>query len=526
MFSNIRITQFFGGILAAFWIAFLTLAVMAWWGMSSSVESLRTVHGNRMAKAELLAQMAQLTTANRLEVLLAFQHDPKGALHGVHDHATETHLQRFGQRRDELEAQWQRLQAAPQDAQEQRLLADLADKRQAWGGQADAALAAVRAGQFAPPVMAAFLQAGRQQGETLMQAIEALRKYQDQAAEAAASAAEARHRNGLVAFGLLCLVFGAPATVASLLTMTRLRTGFARAGEAAEAIARGDLSQGLAVSGSDEIAALLQRLDQMRERLASVISQVRQSADSIESAATEVAAGNADLSQRTERTASNLQQTASSAQQLGGTVRQNADTAVQANRLAQGASDVAARGGSAVAQVVGTMREIDDSAKKIADIIGTIDGIAFQTNILALNAAVEAARAGEQGRGFAVVAAEVRTLAQRSAGAAREISGLIQTSVSRVGAGSQQADAAGRTMDEVVGAIRQVSDLVGEISAASAEQSQGVATVGEAVAQMDEATQQNAALVEQSAAAAESLRAQARQLVQAVSAFRLQAHAA
>jgi methyl-accepting chemotaxis protein len=252
------------------------------------------------------------------------------------------------------------------------------------------------------------------------------------------------------------------------------------------------------------------------------VNDVRQNADSVATASSQISQGNTDLSSRTEEQASALQQTSASMKQLAATVRQNADNAEQGNGMARDASDVAARAGGVVGQVVETMKGINESSRRIADIIGVIDGIAFQTNILALNAAVEAARAGDQGRGFAVVASEVRSLAQRSADAAREIKGLITASVERVEHGSQLVDQAGTTMEEVVQAIRRVTDLMGGISAASREQSQGVAQIGEAVHQMDQATQQNAALVEESAAAAASLQTQAQQLVGAVAVFRLE----
>ena len=255
-------------------------------------------------------------------------------------------------------------------------------------------------------------------------------------------------------------------------------------------------------------------------RMAGAVAAVRAAAGSVETACAEIASGNNDLSSRTEQQASALQQTSSSMDQLGATVRHNADNANQANQLAVSASAVAQQGGDVVAQVVQTMKGINESSSKIADIISVIDGIAFQTNILALNAAVEAARAGEQGRGFAVVASEVRSLASRSAEASKEIKGLISASVERVEQGSAQVDQAGATMTEVVTAIRRVTDIMGEISAASREQSQGVAQVGEAVTQMDQATQQNAALVEEMAAAASSLNAQASDLVQAVAVFK------
>ncbi len=289
----------------------------------------------------------------------------------------------------------------------------------------------------------------------------------------------------------------------------------------ADRVRDGDLTQAVVDTARDEFSPLLQALQQMQDGLVRVVGEVRLGADSVATASTEITSGNQDLSRRTEQQASSLQETAASMEQLGGTVRQNADNASQANQLALGASRVARDGGEVVAQVVGTMKGIHDSSRRIADIIGVIDGIAFQTNILALNAAVEAARAGEQGRGFAVVASEVRNLAQRSADAAREIKTLISASVEQVEQGNSLVERAGSTMQEVVAAIQRVTDIMGEISAASVEQSSGVQQVGQAVTQMDQATQQNAALVEQSAAAAESLQQQARQLVQAVAVFKL-----
>jgi methyl-accepting chemotaxis protein len=289
----------------------------------------------------------------------------------------------------------------------------------------------------------------------------------------------------------------------------------------AERVAEGDLSSRIEVSRTDETGRLLTALKAMNTSLVGIVSTVRDSSDSIATGSAQIASGNADLSQRTEEQASALEQTAASMEQLGSTVKQNADNARQANQLALSASAVAQKGGEVVGQVVGTMRDINTSSKKIVDIIGVIDGIAFQTNILALNAAVEAARAGEQGRGFAVVATEVRNLAQRSAEAAKEIKSLITASVEQVEQGSALVDQAGVTMEEVVTSIRRVTVIMGEISSASTEQSQGVGQVGEAVSQMDQVTQQNAALVEESAAAADSLKQQAQQLVSAVAVFRI-----
>ena len=305
-------------------------------------------------------------------------------------------------------------------------------------------------------------------------------------------------------------------------TLTRaISGGVSYAASLTRKVAQGDLSSSINPNTQDEIGQLLHALRDMQGSLAQLVTRVRQGSEGVANASSEIAQGNSDLSARTESQASALEQTAASMEQLGSTVRQNADNARQANQLAQSASSVAVQGGEVVAQVVHTMKGINDSARKIHDIISVIDGIAFQTNILALNAAVEAARAGEQGRGFAVVAAEVRSLAGRSAEAAKEIKALITDSVSRVEQGSTLVDQAGSTMNEVVTAIRRVTDIMGEISTASSEQSAGVAQVGEAVTQMDQSTQQNAALVEQMAAAASSLKSQSQDLVQTVALFRL-----
>ena len=304
--------------------------------------------------------------------------------------------------------------------------------------------------------------------------------------------------------------------------ISRSITGpLAEAGAVARRIADGDLTEKLQPTGHDEATALMQSLQDMQGQLATVVAGVRHSADSVALASAEIAQGNNDLSGRTEQQAAALEETAASMEQLSATVQQNADNAAQAKQLALDASGVAGQGGAVVARVVQTMKGINESSDQISDIIGVIDSIAFQTNILALNAAVEAARAGEQGRGFAVVATEVRSLAGRSAEAAREIKSLIHASVDRVQQGTALVGEAGTTMGQIVQAIQRVSDLVGEISAASNEQSSGVSQVGEAITQMDQATQQNAALVEESAAAADSLRSQADQLVQAMAVFRL-----
>jgi methyl-accepting chemotaxis protein len=291
--------------------------------------------------------------------------------------------------------------------------------------------------------------------------------------------------------------------------------------DVARRVADGDLTTTVEVKSTDETGQLMSALQTMNGNLYNIVSQVRQGTDTIATASSEIATGNMDLSARTEQQAGSLEETASAMEELTSTVRQNADNARQANQLAVSASSVAVDGGTVVGKVVDTMSSINDSSKKIVDIIGVIDGIAFQTNILALNAAVEAARAGEQGRGFAVVASEVRSLAQRSAAAAKEIKILIDDSVAKVDTGSKLVEQAGTTMNEVVASVKRVTDIVGEISAASQEQSQGIEEVGRAITNIDETTQQNAALVEESAAAAQSLQDQAAKLMQLVSVFKL-----
>jgi len=323
-----------------------------------------------------------------------------------------------------------------------------------------------------------------------------------------------------MALGAVAAALLVAAVAGTALLESQVATPLAAILAQAQQVASGQAGRNIQFDRVDEIGMLLRAINQAGLNLRALVDDVGERATSVDTNSTEIAQGSMDLSSRTEEQASALEQTAASMEQLSSTVKQNADNARQGNQLAVSASAVAAKGGEVVGQVVQTMKGINDSSKKIADIISVIDGIAFQTNILALNAAVEAARAGEQGRGFAVVAAEVRSLAGRSADAAKEIKGLISASVERVTQGTALVDQAGATMTEVVSSIRRVADIMGEISAASSEQSTGVAQVGEAVAQMDQATQQNAAMVEQSAAAAESLKEQAQQLVQAVAVFK------
>ncbi|MGH8807013.1 MAG: methyl-accepting chemotaxis protein [Noviherbaspirillum sp.] len=352
-------------------------------------------------------------------------------------------------------------------------------------------------------------------------AMDEMIKYQEKLAQATSAETASAYDSARL---LTLTLAGAALLLGALIAwyVTRSITGPLRgAVEVARHVASGDLTTRVVVESQDETGQLLEALRDMNESLVRIVGEVRAGTNTITTASTEIATGNMDLSSRTEDQASSLQMTASSMEELTSTVKHNADNATQANNLAATASEVAVKGGSVVSQVVETMGSINESAKKIVDIIGVIDGIAFQTNILALNAAVEAARAGEQGRGFAVVAAEVRSLAQRSAAAAKEIKTLISDSVEKVEAGTRLVDQAGSTMDEVVSSVRRVTDIISEIAAASHEQTSGIEQVNQAIIQIDNVTQQNAALVEEAAAAASSLQDQARNLSMVVSVFKL-----
>jgi methyl-accepting chemotaxis protein len=363
---------------------------------------------------------------------------------------------------------------------------------------------------------------GGQAGMNTMRAILAQIKttesaLQDQRSKAAV-ALQAQTTYMLVGGGIVAVLLAGMLAVWLAHNITR---PLGVAVDLAKRVAEGDLTATVEVKSKDETGQLMGALKDMNESLVRVVSEVRAGTETIASASAQIAGGNMDLSSRTEQQASSLEETASSMEELTSTVKQNADNARQANTLAVSASEVAGKGGAAVAQVVGTMGSINESAKKIVDIIGVIDGIAFQTNILALNAAVEAARAGEQGRGFAVVASEVRNLAQRSAAAAKEIKTLIGDSVEKVETGTRLVDQAGTTMEEIVISVKRVTDIISEISAASDEQRAGIEQVNQAISQMDQATQQNASLVEEAAAAAEAMQDQSKNLAQVVSVFKL-----
>ncbi|SAK63279.1 methyl-accepting chemotaxis sensory transducer [Caballeronia temeraria] len=477
-------------------------------------------HSNGAFQATYSVQMPAAIAVGNAEMYAARERlvfDRAALLAGTPEVAST--VERARMMRDRADGYWKEYASLPQSPEEKRLADAAQEKRLALQGIVDKGVAAVMANDRDGIIANA--KAMQVTYNELANANDALRKHLTEASKRSYDDTQSRFELfralslGAIALGMAAAVFA----------WFSLRRAIGRPLEAAlghfEAIAAGDLRREVVVTSRDEMGLLLEGLARMRTSLLTTVRTVRSGSESIASATQQIAAGNTDLSSRTEEQASALQETASSMEELTGTVRQNADNARQASALAANASEIAGKGSAVVTQVVDTMREIDGSSSKIADIISIIEGIAFQTNILALNAAVEAARAGEEGRGFAVVAGEVRSLAQRSSAAAKEIKELIDTSVARVRTGTTLVDEAGRTMNEIIGAVQRVTDIMGEIAAASEEQSSGIEQVSRAVTQMDEVTQQNAALVEEAAAAAQSLEDQAARLRQAVAVFQV-----
>ncbi|WP_345810707.1 methyl-accepting chemotaxis protein [Paraburkholderia sp. PREW-6R] len=480
-------------------------------GMSRSNNAYQDTYTNQMPSAVDIGNAELFAARERLAL------DRAAFMVGTPESAPT--LERARAMRATSDLWWKKYMDLPRDATEDRLAQDVVARREALHQQMDAFAASIGANDQATLVEGAKrLQASY---NALAAADDALRKFQfDSAQQGYESAQSSFETFRLVSFGALAL--GVLAAALSYLALSR---AIARPLDEAlghfEAISAGDLRRPVVVNSRDEMGLLLDGIAKMQRSLTQTVRTVRSGSESIATATRQIAAGNIDLSSRTEEQASALQETASSMEELTGTVKQNAENARQASSLAANASEIANKGSAVVGQVVGTMGDINQSSAKIADIISIIEGIAFQTNILALNAAVEAARAGEEGRGFAVVAGEVRSLAQRSSAAAKEIKELIDTSVERVQSGSALVDEAGRTMTEIIGAVQRVTDIMGEIAAASEEQSSGIDQVARAVTQMDEVTQQNAALVEEAAAAASSLEDQAGKLRTAVAVFQL-----
>jgi methyl-accepting chemotaxis protein-1 (serine sensor receptor) len=497
-------------------MAFLGLLLVAigglgLYGMTQSNRSYRDTFENQMPSANAVSN-AELYTARERLIF-----DRAAFLAGTPEVAAT--IERGGMMRGRANDYWKKYTELPQEANEKQLADTSNAKRLALQKVIDSGYEAVRANDQARIIETA--KAMQVAYGELSTANDVLRKFQFDGARQGYEAAQ----SAAATFRTLSMIAIVAGLAAAVFSWIALRRAIGRPLDAAlehfEAIAAGDLRGKVVATSRDEMGLLMQGLARMQASLVGTVRSVRSGTESIATATKEIAAGNIDLSSRTEEQASALQETASSMDELTGTVKQNADNARQASSLAANASEIANKGSRVVAQVVDTMGDINQSSAKIADIITIIEGIAFQTNILALNAAVEAARAGEEGRGFAVVAGEVRNLAQRSSAAAKEIKGLIDTSVERVQSGTSLVDEAGRTMTEIIGAVQRVTDIMGEIAAASQEQSSGIEQVARAVTQMDEVTQQNAALVEEAAAAAQSLEDQAAKLRQAVAVFQL-----
>ena len=481
------------------------------WSIGQSNTAYKSLYEERMVPLAQLSEINESLLDSRLAIANSLIHSDEIAKHATQVEANITAASKT----------WTAYMASFLTPEEAVLAKKFAQDRERLVNEGfKPAVAALRANDMAS-VNSLVLQKIRPLHAAADDGLEAMKKLQLDVGKADFDATVARYETTrMVSFAIIFL-----GVLFAVLFGAALIRGMSRAlqlaAAAADAAAEGDLSHVVTVEGQDEISHVLSSFATMQTNLIGVVSKVRQGADGVATASAQIAAGNHDLSARTESQASALEQPAASMEQLSATVKQNADSARLANQFARDASTVAEQGGEVVTEVVATMRGINDASHKIADIISVIDGIAFQTNILALNAAVEAARAGEQGRGFAVVASEVRALAGRSASAAKEIKALIDTSVARVAQGSVLVDKAGVTMTEVVSAIKRVTDLMGEISAASHEQSLGVSQVGEAVTQMDQVTQQNAALVEEMAAAASSLTEQAQELVASMAVFKL-----
>ncbi|HEX2603484.1 MAG TPA: methyl-accepting chemotaxis protein [Oxalicibacterium sp.] len=469
----------------------------------------------------------QMPSSDAIHTMMERQLQARTALSRVAMQLNEANIDDTIKRAENFYAQadeaWQKYLALPADDGEKKLAADVTEKRNAYLKELNQDLIAALRGRHADEANGILMQRAAVLNSALQKSADALIAVQTKGAQEGYEASQRLYERIRMAaiFGVLAGLIAVG--VSAFLLIRAINGPLQEMLVHFESIADGDLTRRIDVKSKNEMGRLMEGLRKMQTRLTETVTKVREGSLSIGTATTQIAAGNLDLSSRTEQQAASLEETASSMEELTSTVKQNADNARQANQLAISASEVAVRGGGVVTEVVTTMNAIDESAKRIVDIIGVIDGIAFQTNILALNAAVEAARAGEQGRGFAVVASEVRSLAQRSANAAKEIKSLIDDSVDKVGTGSRLVAQAGQTMTEVVDSVKHVTDIMSEILAASQEQSAGIEQVNTAIVQMDQVTQQNAALVEEAAAAAAALKEQAGNLAATVSVFKVDA---
>jgi methyl-accepting chemotaxis protein len=525
-FNSLRLTQRYMLVFVGYFLSMAVVIGMGWHGLMSARDSLGALHDKSLQRILLAESINESVLQSRMQMLLAFQHASDSPLAGLHEHPVDIHLD-LVKHNLKQGAEWQKeLNSMVDTGIEKDMFTEAVRVQNDWNSKLGELVAQMEAGNFSSDLMSRFLATGREEGDMLVALVGAFKGLQVTQADEAYQAADERYHISIWVFALCVLLGGLPATLLSVSLLKRMQAGFQQAHRTAQAIAAGDISQRVSSSGKDEITELLVQMEDMRSHLHNIISQVRSGAEAIAGASTQVAAGTGDLSMRTEQQAASLEETAAATEELSSTVQQNADSAIRASELARGATDVAQRGGHMVSEVVATMEDINTSAKKIEAIIGVIDSIAFQTNILALNAAVEAARAGEQGRGFAVVASEVRSLAGRSAEAAKEIKVLINDSVNRVRTGSEQVHRTGNTMQDIVQSIARVSDIVSEIAEASREQSKGLAQINDAVANLDDVTQQNAALVEETSAASTSLQEQANQMAQMSAKFVLEPSAA
>jgi len=521
MFENLKIRTLVVGALGVLVAMMMAIGVMGLYGADRSVSLVRAVILADQRSAYDQKSIRLDMELARSQILQALQHNPTLAWSQLHDHPLTVHFSQIDKLQADTMAKWTQFSGSITNPDEKRLAEEWFAKSDNLGvAHIKAAADAIRAGDWdgAEALLIKKINPSYRVGDEAMAAL--TRASKERAAANEADVAASLRNTAYVMGGVLLLaaLVGAAVGVAMIRSIS---SPLAEATAIATRVAEGDLTGRIEAGGNNEIGTLLAALSKMKASLAAIVAEVRGGTDTISTASSQISAGNQDLSERTCGQASSLEQTAASMEQLTGTVRQNADNARQANALAVSASEVAVRGGGVVAQVVDTMGSINESSRKIVDIIGVIDGIAFQTNILALNAAVEAARAGEQGRGFAVVASEVRNLAQRSANAAKEIKQLIGDSVEKVDSGARLVDEAGATMKEIVTSIQRVTDIMGDITQASVEQTAGLDQIHKAIDEMDAITQQNVALVEEATAAANALHDQADALVQVVSVFHL-----
>jgi len=519
MLTNLSIKSRLIFVIGFLSLLLIGIGIMGLVSLGATNSALKSVYEERVVPLGELEHMTMLFNENQISVaesitgqLSTFPEDIS---------VVDKNVAESRKRMDKIAAIWQTILGTQTSVEEQKLVKEADAARLAYGRDGLLPALAVLGAHDFQQASELFQGPMKETYPRLRTGLDALTKLQLAMAKKEFDAAESRFVTVKI-ISIVVIVLGV--LLAGLIGFWLIRAISRPLNEAvriAESVAAGDLTQTIDVHSNDETGQLMQAMQAMNGSLADIVGQVRTGTETISVAARQIATGNADLSSRTEQQASSLEETASSMEELTSTVKQNAENARQANQLVQSTAEVAVKGGQVVGQVVDTMASIKDSSRKIADIIGVIDGIAFQTNILALNAAVEAARAGEQGRGFAVVASEVRNLAQRSAGAAKEIKSLIEDSVGQVDAGGKLVEEAGKTMGEIVTSVKRVTDIMGEIAAASQEQSAGIEQVNQAITQMDDVTQQNAALVEEAAAAAMSLQEQADVLAQAVSAFKL-----